>query len=143
LEVRWVRHLAAIRAETVEQAAKIADMWTEDLVYATGATLGDNIRSLLETTMSDILDLQACEVCGSKHPIENMTMMEDCWFCPKCVLDFKTGFDSCTHRWTPHTDTMGDSGWYCERCTGFVNDDYFPLEAYIGKDTPKNDRPQI
>lgn len=84
-------------------------------------------------TMAEPIEICQCEACESEHPIEQMTMMEDCWFCPACVAAFKNDFDACAHRWAPHINTMGESGWYCERCSGFVNDDYFPVEAYIGE----------
>lgn len=77
--------------------------------------------------MSKIVDLQGCEHCGNSFPIETMRLMEDCWFCEKCTDDFQNHFDSCDHKWSPYVDQMGDPGQVCERCTGFVRDEDFPL----------------
>jgi hypothetical protein len=68
-------------------------------------------------------ELQGCERCREERPIESMTMMDDCWFCAECVADFDKTFAACDHAWKPHTDSMGDVGRYCTRCTGFVRDE--------------------
>jgi hypothetical protein len=70
--------------------------------------------------MTDEIDMQGCERCAAELPIERMSMMDDCWFCPSCVADFRKQFDACEHQWEPHTDTMGDEGQYCSKCCGFV-----------------------
>jgi hypothetical protein len=53
-------------------------------------------------------------------------MMEDCWFCESCTNEFREAFKICEHKWSPHTDVMGDPGQYCEHCSGFVRDEDFP-----------------
>lgn len=68
-------------------------------------------------------ELQSCEQCGSECLIEDAVSMSDCWFCPKCYVEWKACFDACTHQWSPHYDEHGDPGQYCERCGGFVNDE--------------------
>ena len=73
--------------------------------------------------MSD--DAFTCESCGSAIPVDAAIGMEDCWFCPTCYAEFRAEFDACTHDWEPHTDSYGDPGRYCKRCTGFVADDVF------------------
>jgi len=73
--------------------------------------------------MAEKPDLQGCESCDKELPIEQMTSMEDCWFCPGCVEAFQKEFDACDHRWKPHTSTMGEPGRVCERCSGFVADE--------------------
>lgn len=77
--------------------------------------------------MSEIVELQGCERCGKENPIETMRLMEDCWFCKECTDEFDAEFKSCDHKWSPHIDSMGDPGQYCERCSGFVRDEDFPL----------------
>lgn len=76
--------------------------------------------------MSEQIELQSCERCDKDCSLESMSMMEDCWFCAECTADFQRHFDSCDHKWS-HTDAMGDPGQYCERCSGFVRDEDFPL----------------
>lgn len=76
--------------------------------------------------MSEKPDMQACEHCTKEHPIETMTLMEDCWFCHDCTEDFQKHFDACEHQWSPYVDQMGDPGQVCERCSGFVRNDDFP-----------------
>jgi hypothetical protein len=52
-------------------------------------------------------------------------MMEDCWYCPKCVAEWQAEFDACQHDWEPHVSVMGDDGQYCKNCSGFVaNEDW-------------------
>lgn len=72
-------------------------------------------------------DLQGCERCSKEFDIETMSMMDDCWFCESCVADFQKTFDACQHQWEPHTDTMGDAGQYCSKCTGFVRNEDMAL----------------
>lgn len=74
-------------------------------------------------------DMQACEACRSEHPIQTMTLMEGCWFCEACDGKFREAFATCDHKWSPHTDEMGDLGQYCERCTGFVRNEDMHLIA--------------
>lgn len=73
--------------------------------------------------MIEPVDLQGCECCPREFPIETMTMMDDCWFCDSCTAEFRRTFDACEHQWEPHTDSMGDRGRYCVRCSGFVMDE--------------------
>lgn len=78
--------------------------------------------------MAEDVDLQGCEACGTEHPIEDMHMMEDCWFCTKCTEEWRAGFAVCDHTWEPHVSTMGDEGQYCTKCAGFVaNEDFASL----------------
>lgn len=76
--------------------------------------------------MSEAIELCTCEDCSKDHDVTTMTIMEGCWFCKPCTDDFQAAFDACTHKWSPHTNEMGDQGQYCERCTGFVADEDFP-----------------
>lgn len=76
---------------------------------------------------SNVVEMQGCEHCSKEFPLETMRMMEDCWFCEACTNEFQEAFDTCKHKWSPYTDTMGDPGQVCEKCSGFVNDDDFPL----------------
>ena len=77
--------------------------------------------------MSETIELQTCERCSKDDNIETMTLMEGCWFCAPCVEDFQKHFDACDHKWSPYVNEMGDLGQCCERCTGFVCDEDFPL----------------
>jgi hypothetical protein len=77
------------------------------------------------TGTSEKPELQACEHCGNEFPIQTMRRMPDCWFCELCCADFQKQFDACDHKWSPHTDEMGDPGQYCEHCSGFVRDEDF------------------
>lgn len=72
------------------------------------------------------VELQACERCNTEAPIESCTMMDDAWFCEDCTAEFQKQFDACDHKWSPHTDSMGDVGQYCERCCGFVRNKDMP-----------------
>lgn len=75
---------------------------------------------------SEEVDMQACESCSAEHPIEEMHLSEDCWFCTSCIDEFKKHFDACKHEWEPHVSTMGDEGFYCSHCAGFVATEDFP-----------------
>lgn len=80
-------------------------------------------------------ELQQCERCGNESNLETCTRMDDCWYCAACTADFQKHFDACDHRWTPHTDSMGDDGQYCERCCGFVrNEDMADIAALRARD---------
>lgn len=68
-------------------------------------------------------EMQGCERCAKEFPIQTMATMEDCWFCEACVAEFQQQFSICSHSWEPHIGTMGDSGQYCSRCTGFVRNE--------------------
>lgn len=76
--------------------------------------------------MSEAVEMQRCEACDADVPLETATLMEECWFCPACVAKFLETFRACQHEWEPHVDSMGDPGWYCCRCAGFVNAEDFP-----------------
>lgn len=83
--------------------------------------------------MSAEIDLQSCEACGKESPIEECTMMEDCWFCAACAAEWQAEFDACEHEWTPHISVMGEEGRCCTRCCGFVaNEDW---KAVVGEET--------
>jgi hypothetical protein len=75
--------------------------------------------------VSETIELQTCEHCSKDANIETMTLMDGGWFCAECTADFQKHFAACDHRWSPHTDEMGDPGQYCEHCTGFVRDEDF------------------
>jgi hypothetical protein len=72
-------------------------------------------------------DLQGCEHCSKEFPIEDMTMMGDCWFCADCYADWKKTFDACEHKWEPDQDEFGEPGKYCEKCHGFGGPSLLPL----------------
>lgn len=78
---------------------------------------------------TEAVELQGCEHCSKEFPIETMRRMSDCWFCESCTDEFQKNFDVCDHKWSPHTDEMGDHGSYCERCSGFVRDEDMPRVA--------------
>ncbi len=84
--------------------------------------------------MTETIELIGCEACGKSYDVEQMTIMEDCWFCPSCVKDFEEAFAACDHRWSPHTDSHGDPSQYCDKCGGVVSDEDF--ERVIGKPIP-------
>jgi hypothetical protein len=69
--------------------------------------------------MADEIELQGCEHCQKEFPIEEMTMMPDCWICQSCYDGWKQHHDKCQHSFVPHV-ADGDEGQYCERCCGFV-----------------------
>lgn len=73
--------------------------------------------------MTEKPDLQQCESCTKEYPIQSMQMMEDNWICEDCYVEWKAEFDSCAHRWKPHTGTMSEPGRICERCSGFMADE--------------------
>jgi hypothetical protein len=75
--------------------------------------------------MSDTIELQGCEHCGKETDISKMHSMADCWFCSDCLEHWQKCFDTCEHKWSPHTDSMGDHGQVCENCSGFVFDQHF------------------
>lgn len=75
--------------------------------------------------MTEAIDLQGCEHCSKEFPIEAMTSMDDCWICQGCHAEWKKEFDACEHEWTSDIDAMGDTGKYCQKCSGFVRDDDF------------------
>jgi hypothetical protein len=79
-----------------------------------------------EDKMSEAIELQGCEHCSKEFPIETMQHMEGNWFCEVCTNEFQEAFKICEHKWSPHTNEMGDPGQYCENCSGFVSDDDFP-----------------
>jgi uncharacterized Zn ribbon protein len=67
-------------------------------------------------------DLQGCEHCSKEFPIEDMTMMDDGWFCAECCAEWKAEFDACAHSWEPEESEFGEPGKYCGKCHGFVLD---------------------
>lgn len=75
--------------------------------------------------MTEQVELQCCEHCGKEFPLETMRSMDDCWFCAGCTADFQKHFDACDHEWSSDIDAMGDTGQYCQKCSGFVRDDDF------------------
>lgn len=76
--------------------------------------------------MSNAIELCTCEHCNKDRNITTMTIMEGCWFCKSCTDEFQATFDACDHKWSPHTNEMGEPGQYCERCIGFVANEDFP-----------------
>lgn len=73
--------------------------------------------------MPEPIDMQGCESCGNQFPVESMQLMEDNWICEGCYGEWKKEFDTCDHRWKPHTNSMSEPGRICERCSGFVADE--------------------
>lgn len=96
-------------------------------------SLGMRPASFLE------VEMQTCEHCSKDFPIESMRMMSECWFCEACTDDFHKHFETCDHKWSPHTDEHGDAGKYCENCSGFVrNEDFRYIPA--PSQSPTGDR---
>lgn len=81
---------------------------------------GNSLFAQLTLTREIQMEMQTCEHCDKDFPIEQTTIMDDCWFCLGCVAEFQKQFSACSHQWEPHTDSMGDAGQYCTNCSGFV-----------------------
>lgn len=80
------------------------------------------------TNFTDEEDMIGCEACGKSVPFEDAVMSEDCYFCPECFSLFRAEFRTCAHDWKPHISTMGEDGFICNRCSGFVaNEDFASL----------------
>lgn len=71
--------------------------------------------------MSEPIDLQGCEHCGKEFPIEQCTMMVDCWYCESCCAEWRAIFDSCEHDWRDDYQD-GEKGVLCRKCNGFMPD---------------------
>lgn len=82
------------------------------------------MRAVSQTDDDD--DIQQCEACDARGPIESYTMMEDCWFCPSCTAEWEETFSTCQHEWVPATNQHGEASGYCHRCAGIVAIEDFP-----------------
>lgn len=67
------------------------------------------------------IELCGCEHCDKAFPIEDMTMMGECWMCESCIDEWQAVFKACSHSWEPAIED-GEDGKYCEKCCGFVAD---------------------
>lgn len=86
-------------------------------------------------TDTDRDETLTCGFCDAPIPLDDAISTDDAgYICPACHGRWKEGFDHCAHTWEPHIDEMGDPGFYCGRCFGFVATESF---AALGLPLPE------